>query len=86
MQLLLQRRKEAVPVVSFFPPASGCPSFSPFLLTPLLVFPFSHPYLSVRACRVDPETGLPIYTIAQLKIGQGKGDTPLCPFDCDCCF
>ncbi|PVU93091.1 hypothetical protein BB559_003443 [Furculomyces boomerangus] len=21
-----------------------------------------------------------------LRIGEGDGDTPLCPFDCDCCF
>jgi len=31
------------------------------------------------------ENGLPVYTMKQLKIGQGGG-TPLCPFDCDCCF
>ena len=29
--------------------------------------------------------GLPIYTTASLGIGGG-GDTPDCPFDCDCCF
>eukprot|EP01027_Heterolobosea_sp_BB2_P015987 GEZU01022825.1.p1 GENE.GEZU01022825.1~~GEZU01022825.1.p1 ORF type:complete len:136 (-),score=62.23 GEZU01022825.1:139-546(-) len=32
--------------------------------------------------RID---GLPIYTEEELKIGKGGG-TPLCPFDCDCCF
>ncbi|GAA98303.1 uncharacterized protein L969DRAFT_46299 [Mixia osmundae IAM 14324] len=31
------------------------------------------------------DDGLPIYDAAELKIGLG-GDTPLCPFDCDCCF
>ena len=29
--------------------------------------------------------GFKIYTTEDLKIGQG-GDTPDCPFDCDCCF
>jgi hypothetical protein len=29
--------------------------------------------------------GLPIYTEEELNIGKGGG-TPLCPFDCDCCF
>ncbi|CEM07797.1 unnamed protein product [Vitrella brassicaformis CCMP3155] len=31
------------------------------------------------------EEGWPIYTEEELRIGQGGG-TPLCPFDCDCCF
>ncbi|KAK0548089.1 hypothetical protein OC846_004608 [Tilletia horrida] len=35
--------------------------------------------------RKRTEEGFPIYTEAELKLGQG-GDTPLCPFDCDCCF
>jgi hypothetical protein len=30
--------------------------------------------------------GYKVYTVAEMKIGQGGGDTPLCPFDCDCCF
>ena len=29
--------------------------------------------------------GLPVYTVEELGIGKG-GDTPDCPFDCDCCF
>jgi len=29
--------------------------------------------------------GLPIYSLGELKVGQG-GDTELCPFDCECCF
>ena len=33
------------------------------------------------------EDGLPIYTEAELKLDNPKaGTTPLCPFDCDCCF
>jgi hypothetical protein len=31
------------------------------------------------------EDGLPIYTEEELNIGKGGG-TPLCPFDCNCCF
>lgn len=26
-----------------------------------------------------------VYRVDQLNIGKG-GNTPLCPFDCDCCF
>lgn len=29
--------------------------------------------------------GLPIYTVEEMHIGGG-GDTPECPFDCQCCF
>lgn len=29
--------------------------------------------------------GLPIYTAEEMGIGTG-GDTPDCPFDCQCCF
>eukprot|EP01100_Stratorugosa_tubuloviscum_P010025 TRINITY_DN424_c3_g1_i2.p1 TRINITY_DN424_c3_g1~~TRINITY_DN424_c3_g1_i2.p1 ORF type:complete len:156 (+),score=49.44 TRINITY_DN424_c3_g1_i2:71-538(+) len=29
--------------------------------------------------------GLKIYTVDELNLGKG-GNTPLCPFDCDCCF
>jgi hypothetical protein len=32
------------------------------------------------------EEGFRIFTVDELRIGQGEGDTPLCPFDCDCCF
>ena len=35
--------------------------------------------------RIDPETGFPVYKAHLLKVGEGGG-TPLCPFDCDCCF
>jgi hypothetical protein len=35
--------------------------------------------------RVDHSTGLPVYKAALLKVGEGGG-TPLCPFDCNCCF
>ncbi|KAI9318580.1 hypothetical protein BX666DRAFT_1876775 [Dichotomocladium elegans] len=37
-----------------------------------------------RAKRTTEE-GYPLYDIKDLRIGEGK-DTPLCPFDCDCCF
>lgn len=29
--------------------------------------------------------GFPIYTSIEMKVGLG-GDTPECPFDCQCCF
>jgi len=33
------------------------------------------------------EDGLPIFTEDELKINNPKaGTTPLCPFECDCCF
>jgi hypothetical protein len=35
--------------------------------------------------RIDPESGLPVYKAHLLKVGEGGG-TPLCPFDCNCCF
>ena len=35
--------------------------------------------------RWDAESGLPVYKAALLKVGDGGG-TPLCPFDCNCCF
>lgn len=37
--------------------------------------------------RVDPDTGFNVYSEAQLGIDYSRGgDTPLCPFDCQCCF
>lgn len=36
------------------------------------------------SARKRTEDGLRIFTAEELKLGQG-GDTPLCPFDCDCC-
>lgn len=30
--------------------------------------------------------GLPIYKYYHLGVNQNDGGTPLCPFDCDCCF
>eukprot|EP00038_Savillea_parva_P012052 m.201901 g.201901 ORF g.201901 m.201901 type:complete len:205 (-) comp21618_c0_seq1:64-678(-) len=30
--------------------------------------------------------GFPIYTENELKISADAGTTPLCPFDCQCCF
>ena len=35
--------------------------------------------------RIDKETGFKVYKAHLLKVGEGGG-TPLCPFDCDCCF
>lgn len=32
------------------------------------------------------EEGYQIYSLTDLKVGEGKGDTPECPFDCKCCF
>ncbi|GLT25545.1 hypothetical protein SLA2020_006670 [Shorea laevis] len=37
--------------------------------------------------RKKTETGLVIYTEEELGINKSNaGGTPLCPFDCDCCF
>jgi len=35
--------------------------------------------------RIDKDSGLPVYKAHLLKVGEGGG-TPLCPFDCACCF
>ncbi len=35
--------------------------------------------------RPTTDEGYPIYSAIELKVGQG-GDTPDCPFECDCCF
>lgn len=29
--------------------------------------------------------GVKVYSLDELGVGKG-GDTPDCPFDCDCCF
>ncbi|BGP00961.1 DUF1764 family protein [Rhodotorula toruloides] len=42
-------------------------------------------FMDSRGNRKRTEDGLPIYSEAELKIGFG-GDTPLCPFDCECCY
>lgn len=36
--------------------------------------------------RARTEEGFLIYTEEELRISGEGGDTPLCPFDCDCCF
>jgi len=36
--------------------------------------------------RRKTEDGFLIYKEDELGIGNEGGDTPLCPFDCDCCF
>lgn len=35
--------------------------------------------------RIDRASGLKVYKAKALKVGEGGG-TPLCPFDCACCF
>lgn len=39
-----------------------------------------------RGARKQTDDGLDIYLDTELKIGEGNGDTELCPFDCQCCF
>ena len=41
---------------------------------------------SPEPLRFDSELGMNIYSVGDLKIGAGAGDTPQCPFDCQCCF
>lgn len=37
--------------------------------------------------RWDAESGLPVYKYYDLGMAKpGSGMSPLCPFDCDCCF
>ncbi|KAJ3321755.1 hypothetical protein HDV06_003904 [Boothiomyces sp. JEL0866] len=36
--------------------------------------------------RKQTEDGLPIYLDTELNVGLDGGDTPQCPFDCQCCF
>ena len=40
---------------------------------------------SIDPIGYDEESGLKVYRVDQLNIGKG-GNTPLCPFDCDCCY
>ncbi|KAI0029615.1 hypothetical protein K488DRAFT_56007 [Vararia minispora EC-137] len=37
------------------------------------------------APRKRTEEGFAIYKEHELRISDGGGDTPLCPFDCQCC-
>lgn len=41
--------------------------------------------ISIDPIGYDEESGMKIYREDQLNLGKG-GNTPLCPFDCDCCF
>lgn len=41
--------------------------------------------MNAKVHRKDAATGLNVYKAQHLGIGLGGG-TPLCPFDCDCCF
>lgn len=36
--------------------------------------------------RKQTEEGYAIYTEDELGLGRKAGGTPLCPFDCECCF
>ena len=36
--------------------------------------------------RKRTEEGYPIYSEEELGLARKGGDTPACPFDCDCCF
>jgi len=36
--------------------------------------------------RRKTEEGYLVYKEDELGIGDEGGDTPMCPFDCDCCF
>lgn len=39
-----------------------------------------------KSSRGITEEGYAIYGEDELKLNSTGGDTPLCPFDCDCCF
>ncbi|KAI8854983.1 hypothetical protein BC829DRAFT_378944 [Chytridium lagenaria] len=41
-----------------------------------------------RGLKITKRTddGLPVFDVKDLKIGDGNGDTPSCPFDCWCCY
>ena len=36
--------------------------------------------------RIDEDTGFNVYSEESLNLNRVSGGTPLCPFDCDCCF
>ena len=38
-----------------------------------------------RVHRIDKDSGFNVYKAHHLGLGRG-GDTPLCPFDCKCCY
>lgn len=39
-----------------------------------------------KGSRAKTAEGFEIYREDELKLNNEGGDTPLCPFDCDCCF
>jgi hypothetical protein len=41
---------------------------------------------STGKARKHTEEGYAIYGEDELGLGKKGGDTPLCPFDCDCCY
>ncbi|TNJ28257.1 hypothetical protein GMRT_14475 [Giardia muris] len=52
--------------------------------TPEVILPDPLP---IKKDRPKTREGYPIYTPEELKMGlPNSGNTPLCPFDCDCCY
>jgi hypothetical protein len=41
--------------------------------------------MNAKVHRFDNQSGLNVFKAHDLGLGRG-GDTPLCPFDCNCCF
>ena len=41
---------------------------------------------SMKPKRVDEDTGFNVYSAEQLNLNKISGGTPLCPFDCKCCY
>ena len=39
-----------------------------------------------RSAGKRTEEGFNVYTENELGMNDEGGDTPLCPFDCECCF
>ncbi|KAI8800479.1 hypothetical protein BJ742DRAFT_841326 [Cladochytrium replicatum] len=39
-----------------------------------------------RSSRGKTDDGYSLYSVDELKLSNQGGDTPLCPFDCECCF
>lgn len=49
--------------------------------------PDSDPFSDSRGLRGGRKVvdGIPVYSPEELGLGAQGGDTPLCPFDCECC-
>jgi hypothetical protein len=64
-------------------PASATPTPATRARSP----PAHHATSPGKGGRKRTEEGYTIYREEELGLGSNKGgDTPLCPFDCDCCF